>query len=520
MSSCESSEASSAASVALTAPEIQAGEVLHSSSSSYSVLDFIGEGSFGKIALSVNLRTNEKVAVKILKDTEFDQDTEQEVAILNLISGLDADCTHMVRFYEEFQHMDHMCLVFERLDRSLHDLLEQREWEPLPLCVIRPVAMQLFVALDFLKGLGVLHTDIKPDNVMFVNMQDQPLKIKLIDFGCAMMVSDVEVGMDVQPYGYRAPEISLGLPFTEAVDVWGVGCVLAFLYLAQNLFPIHCEYQMMSCMVAVLGQPQDHLLRAGKYSQRFFTEEEGEAASSWRLMTAEEYKAANKVETEQQRSFIELPSSLSGLIHIHPKLEAAEMDDRVEFASLLEGLLHLDGDERISPCQALQKPFISMSHLREDVDSRDYLTTSQILMRVCPTEDGVHSATSDVVHSATSDVVHSATSDVVHSATSDVVHSVTSDCGYAGSMDTLSVSSIGDDDSNEASWSCDLTIVSTDTTWSSLFNETVEVSWSSDEAVDATAAATASTGGMRKLLRRIGKFFSSLTSCCRPKVED
>ena len=43
----------------------------------------------------------------------------------------------------------------------------------------------------------------------------------------------------------RAPEISLGLPFSEAVDVWGVGCVLVFLYLAQNPFSLKCEYQMV-----------------------------------------------------------------------------------------------------------------------------------------------------------------------------------------------------------------------------------------------------------------------------------
>ena len=43
----------------------------------------------------------------------------------------------------------------------------------------------------------------------------------------------------------RAPEITLGLPFSEAVDVWGVGCILVFLYLAQHLFSIQCKYQMV-----------------------------------------------------------------------------------------------------------------------------------------------------------------------------------------------------------------------------------------------------------------------------------
>ncbi|CAB1420305.1 unnamed protein product [Pleuronectes platessa] len=143
--------------------------------------------------------------------------------MLKVISGLDADLTNMVKFHEEFQHLDQTCLVFERLDMSLYDLLEQREWEHRPLHEIRPVSKQLLVALDALKGLGVLHTDIKSDNVMFVNRKAQPFRVKLIDFGSVMMASQVQLGMEIQPFGYMAPEISLGLPFSEAVDLWGVG---------------------------------------------------------------------------------------------------------------------------------------------------------------------------------------------------------------------------------------------------------------------------------------------------------
>lgn len=45
---------------------------------------------------------------------------------------------------------------------------------------------------------------------------------------------------------HRAPEVILGLPISEAVDMWGLGCVLAFLYLGNHLFAIDCEYQMVS----------------------------------------------------------------------------------------------------------------------------------------------------------------------------------------------------------------------------------------------------------------------------------
>lgn len=58
------------------------------------------------------------------------------------------------------------------------------------------------MALVALKGLGVLHTDIKPDNVMLVLKQGQP-RLKLIDFGEAIQASAVRQGLMVQPLGYR-----------------------------------------------------------------------------------------------------------------------------------------------------------------------------------------------------------------------------------------------------------------------------------------------------------------------------
>ena len=63
--------------------------------------------------------------------------------------------------------------------------------------------LQLLVALEALKGLGVLHTDIKPDNIMVADRQDPNINTKLIDFGLAMMTAEVQRGTVVQPIGYR-----------------------------------------------------------------------------------------------------------------------------------------------------------------------------------------------------------------------------------------------------------------------------------------------------------------------------
>ncbi|XP_034555413.1 uncharacterized protein LOC117824126 [Notolabrus celidotus] len=369
---------------------LQIGETLHSSSSAYSILDFIGEGCFGKVAKCLNINTNDTVAIKILKkDSTAILDAERELAMLDLISVRDPDHINVVKFLERFEHWGLPCLVFEMLETDIQSLLN---FGPLSVKAIRPMAQQLLVALDALKDLGILHTDIKPDNVMLVS-DSPPIRVKLIDFGLATPVSGLKLGQICQPIGYRAPEVFLGLPFNEAIDVWGLGCFLASLYLGGHLFPGHCEYQMMKTMIEFLGQPADYLIDSGGYTRYFFTTDEETDVPTWRLMTPKEYEIKNGIPPQEYESM--LPSSLDALAHFHPVDDPAEIEDRLAFADLLKGLLHLDGALRISPRQALQHPFITMSHLAKHSDSSDYPTIAREMMAIPPEQDQESAAGSE-----------------------------------------------------------------------------------------------------------------------------
>uniref|UniRef100_A0A3Q3E0G6 Homeodomain-interacting protein kinase 1-like n=1 Tax=Hippocampus comes TaxID=109280 RepID=A0A3Q3E0G6_HIPCM len=282
--------------------EVKIGKVLYSKSNAYSVLDFIGEGCYGKVAVCKSLDTSEMVAIKILKnDPSIKQDTDKELSMLKMIRDMDADSANVVKFFEQFEHEGNICLVFEVLDCDLIYLLEERQRQPLSLDEIRVIAHQLLVALVTLKRVGILHTDIKPDNIMIVNRKEQPLKVKLIDFGNAIPASKIKLGLEIQPVGYRAPEITLGLPYNENIDVWSVGCIMAFLFLPGNLF-------------AEVG------------------------VSQYRLMTPEEFEAANNEKPKNQDACREKA-----------------------FLDLLKQMLHLDGHQRISASQALRHPFITMA---------------------------------------------------------------------------------------------------------------------------------------------------------------
>ena len=63
--------------------------------------------------------------------------------------------------------------------------------------------LQLAIALQALKGIGLIHTDIKLENIMLVNQREHPLKVKLIDFGLAVHVSKTKQQMIRPPREYR-----------------------------------------------------------------------------------------------------------------------------------------------------------------------------------------------------------------------------------------------------------------------------------------------------------------------------
>ncbi|KAF2979280.1 hypothetical protein EK904_012447 [Melospiza melodia maxima] len=165
-------------------------EVLCSVKNTYEVLDFLGRGTFGQVVKCWKRGTNEIVAIKILKNhPSYVRQGQIEVSILARLSTENADEFNFVRAYECFQHRNHTCLVFEMLEQNLYDFLKQNKFSPLQLKVIRPILQQVATALKKLKSLGLIHADLKPENIMLVDPVRQPYRVKVIDFGSASHVS-------------------------------------------------------------------------------------------------------------------------------------------------------------------------------------------------------------------------------------------------------------------------------------------------------------------------------------------
>ena len=73
---------------------------------------------------------------------------------------------NIVCFFGEFMFGEHKCLVFESLGMSLYDWLKKHAHAPFPTCYVRSFARQLLAAVGFLHGMGLVHTDLKLENVL------------------------------------------------------------------------------------------------------------------------------------------------------------------------------------------------------------------------------------------------------------------------------------------------------------------------------------------------------------------
>uniref|UniRef100_A0AAZ1XK62 Protein kinase domain-containing protein n=1 Tax=Oreochromis aureus TaxID=47969 RepID=A0AAZ1XK62_OREAU len=198
-----------------------------------------------------------------------------------------------------------------------------------------PILGQLTNALSHLGSVGIVHADLKPGNIMVVNRHESPVKVRLIDFGLACPASAVIPGHRVGTVGYSAPEVMLGLPYNEAIDMWSLGLVAVELATGVPLYPGNEYYDVLKFIIETQGQPPDHVLDSGVYTEDFFIEDNyNYNQQRWTFKTDEQFQYETGYEQGPE-------------------------DGQRLFVSLIKGMLALDAHQRITPSEVLRHPFFS-----------------------------------------------------------------------------------------------------------------------------------------------------------------
>lgn len=324
------------------------GEVLDGH---FEIKAFHGKGVFSTVVRAKDLKAGkddpEEVAIKIIRnnDTMYKAGLE-ELIILKKLAGADPeDKRHCVRFLSSFKYRNHLCLVFESLNMNLREVLKKFGRNiGLNLTAVRAYAKQLFISLKHLKNCGVLHCDIKPDN-MLVNEAKNVLK--LCDFGNAMFAGKNEITPYLVSRFYRAPEIILGLPYDHPMDIWSVGCCLYEIYTGKVLFPGPSNNDMLRLHMELKGPFPKKMLRKGAFTGQHFDQD-------FNFLATEEDPVTKKA---VKRLLLSIkPKEIGALISSSLGEDSKMLSS---FKDLLERIFVLDPEKRMTVAQALSHPFIT-----------------------------------------------------------------------------------------------------------------------------------------------------------------
>ncbi|EQC39018.1 CMGC/MAPK protein kinase [Saprolegnia diclina VS20] len=297
----------------------------------YSLLKPIGTGAYGAVIAAKNHEDGSSVAIKkiasIFDDLVDAKRILRETRLLghfahkNITKLLDVPAPPSREAFED------MYIIAELMETDLHQVIYSMQ--PMSDDHIKYFLYQILCALHHIHSAGVIHRDMKPSNILLNSNCD----LKICDFGLARggFPENAELTEYVVTRWYRAPEIMLNcLNYTESVDMWAVGCILAEMMQREPLFPGNDYIHQLKLIIKFMGTPKQEEIEFVKN------------AKALRFLT-------------------KLP------IYKATKLDEAFPSANPEAVDLLKQMLVFNPEKRISVLDALQHPYLQAFYDPADI---------------------------------------------------------------------------------------------------------------------------------------------------------
>ncbi|KAJ7314151.1 hypothetical protein JRQ81_006091 [Phrynocephalus forsythii] len=301
----------------------------------YKVIETIGTGAYGVVSSARRKDTGQQVAIKKIPNA-FDvvmnaKRTLRELKILkhfkhdNIIAIKDILKPSVP--YAEFKSV---YVVLDLMESDLHQIIHSSQ--ALTLEHVRYFLYQLLRGLKYIHSANVIHRDLKPSNLLI----NENCELKIGDFGMArgLCTKPDEYKYFMTEYvatrWYRAPELMLSLhEYTQAIDMWSVGCIFAEMLGRKQLFPGKNYIHQLQLIITVLGTPPA--------------------------------KVVHSIGADRVRAYIQ---SLPSRQPVPWESLYQNADQRA--LALLSKMLRFDPRERISVGEALSHPFLAKYHDPDD----------------------------------------------------------------------------------------------------------------------------------------------------------
>ncbi|EAY07039.1 CAMK family protein kinase [Trichomonas vaginalis G3] len=207
-------------------PTIHASQevVLPSQIGHYQIIKKIGKGGFAVVVLALDLKTQQKVAIKIIQRKLMDTNENMKYLESELRLHSELDHPNIVKIFDVLYEEEFIAIIMEYCSNG--DMFEHIQCHTMFTFTEQlEIANQLIDALNYMHKKGIYHRDIKPENILF----DSNFRPKIIDFG--MSVEEDFCGHSIvgTPI-YMAPETFTNQCYdVKKIDIWSLGVTLHML---------------------------------------------------------------------------------------------------------------------------------------------------------------------------------------------------------------------------------------------------------------------------------------------------
>ncbi|XP_045042715.1 mitogen-activated protein kinase 12 isoform X1 [Desmodus rotundus] len=323
----------------------------------YQDLQPVGSGAYGAVCSAVDSRTGAKVAIKKLyrpfQSELFAKRAYRELRLLkhmrheNVIGLLDVFTPD-----ETLDDFTDFYLVMPFMGTDLGKLMKL---EKLSEDRVQFLVYQMLKGLKYIHAAGVVHRsacfqaqllpwlvplhpcwqatqppflcpqDLKPGNLAV----NEDCELKILDFGLARQADSEMTGYVVTRW-YRAPEVILNwMHYTQTVDIWSAGCIMAEMITGKTLFKGNDHLDQLKEILKVTGTPPDEFVQ--------------------RLQSADAKDYMKGLPELEKKDFASILTNASPLA-----------------VNLLEKMLVLDGERRVTAAEALTHPYFESLQDAED----------------------------------------------------------------------------------------------------------------------------------------------------------
>ncbi len=231
---------------------------------SYSVETVLGEGAYGKVYKALSYKEGKDVALKVISRNDTDgSDFQREIDALEFLKehGGHPHICNMIDYHDDGK-LYYVSMELIEGGELFEHLIEKGPYSE---AKAAHFVRQFSEALNFIHKLGLIHGDLKPENLMLSSWVDETAQIKVVDFGCSRHQIEEAEGTESAhgTLAYWAPELfKKGSQQSQEADIWASGCILYILLTGTHPFDPNgdleeeevAENVMLSAKQSVIGK--------------------------------------------------------------------------------------------------------------------------------------------------------------------------------------------------------------------------------------------------------------------------